>query len=507
MSAADVDPVRATTALTESLAYARAPATPLPRAAPRGVRIAAWATLGLLWLYLAGVATFYVDCRMPDFEFFYAAGRSLVERGTLDAGYDVLTPELIAFRARFVPSYAERVPGHIEPRGKLDWYLPFVPRLMTLFAWMPYPYAGRAWLLLNLAATIATVRLLGREVMGLPPRDWPVVQLLPFGLLMLFWYWEFRLNQIDALTLLLLVGSFVCWQRGRERVAGLWLGLAVLLKVTPGLLVLWFALKRQWRTVGVALATCVLAGPVGDALTFRSETVSLYRSWVRNAVAHGSPRALILAERETDWRNQGLGAVLSRWLHPTNYNTRFDNDPRINNNYPPLFMNVAGLSRGQVAGLATAIAAASVLGLVVLARSPARDLSPWQLRFEWALFVLAMLWLMPVMRRYHMVWTLPAVSVLAAGIHYARHTQRRWWWQLGLIGLLLVPAAEILTTVRRIEAAGALQFAVLALAIPLVALLVLMRRDPGALPHDVFAPTCAAEQVPATAEATGSGHG
>ena len=149
---------------------------------------------------------------------------------------------------------------------------------MTLVAWLPQKQAGLVWLVLNVAAMFATLRLVGRHLVSLPPQDWPVTQLVPFFVLFLFWWWEFRLNQINNLTLLLLLGGFVCWQRGQHRASGLWLGLAVLIKVTPALLLVWFALKRQYRVVGAGAAddcagrsdgrpSCVWAGADGRQLS------------------------------------------------------------------------------------------------------------------------------------------------------------------------------------------------------------------------------------------------
>ncbi len=448
--------------------------TAVPHACPQEPPIASRAVRGLCLLALLGAAAWFaqigglhVQLHDPDFEYFYKGGAWLLERGQLDPGYDV-------------------VDGRVERRGMLDWYWPCVPRLMSLFALLPYEAAGFTWLGLNLVALLATLRLVGRHLTGLPPQDWPVTQLVPFVLLLFYWRWEFFLNQINTLTLLLMTGSFVCWQRRQRWVSGFWLGLAVLLKVSPGLLVLWFVLKREYRTVAAAVATVALAGPVADLPALGPEqTAAAYRTWLDKAVTTGSHRGLILAQRETDWRNQGLGVVLSRWLHPTNYSTRFDNDPRLAQADEPQTMNVVNLPLVSVANIATAVAAVSLLGLLWLARRPARCLSAWQLRFEWALFLLALLWLMPVMRRYHMIWALPAISLVCAGIHYRGWTNR--WTAGALAALAGVALAEVGLIWRGVEARGVIVGSVLVLALPLIAMLMRLARG-GALAEPLFAP-------------------
>jgi hypothetical protein len=463
------------------------PALPL---APPWIRRLCLLVLAGVIAWFAQVGGLQIALGNPDFEYFYKAGAWLLNHGTLDRGYDV-------------------VGGHLQPRGTLDWYWPCVPRLMTLFALLPFQVAGFVWLGANLAAMLSTLRLMGRHLSGLPPQDWPVTQLLPLLLLTPYWLWEFRLNQIDNLTLLLLVGTMVCWQGGRRRLAGFWLGLAVVLKLTPGLLVLWFVLKRQFRTAAAALLTVALAGPVADLIALGpAQTVAAYRAWTDHALTRGSHRGLILMQRETDWRNQGLGAVLSRWLHPTSYNTRFDNDPRIRSDeadLPPRTLNVLSLPLSTVATISTIIVVATLAGLLWLARRPAGQLTLWQLRFEWALFILVMLWLMPVMRRYHMIWALPTLSLLAAGVHY--RGRANGWSKFALLCMAVAWVAQITLLYRPLEAAGTILASVVVLAAPLVAMLVRLGRRPAALTAPFFAgphparPGAAGDPPTGTAEA------
>lgn len=422
--------------------------------------------LGYLGTY-GGLAVYY---HSPDFEYFYNAGHWLVHHGVFDPGFD------------------RAAEGAIVRRGTLDWYLPFVPRLMSLLGWMPFWLAGGVWLALNLALLVALLRMMGRNLTGLPPQDWPVTQVLLVVLLILFWSWEFRLNQINTLTLFLVVASFVLWQRGQASVAGFWLGLAVLLKVTPGLIVLWFALKRQWRVVLAAAATFLAAGPLSDVLAFGGRaTVEIYQGWFQRALGAASHSGLIRQQREMDWRNQSLSAVASHWLHPTDFSTHFDNDPRMRYGGDVETINVVSLSRETIVRLVTAVVLISLGGLVWLGRRPARAMTTWELRLEWALFVAATLWFMPVMRRYHMIALTPLLAVLAACVHHVGHRAR--WSQATIVCTGFVVVAQLCVLTRWVsgshlfEGAGVLLLCVPALAAPAIALRVLLARNPSYLPE------------------------
>jgi hypothetical protein len=150
---------------SDVIAAACCPSPPSPPTAPRRVRLLSALLLYGIVLGLGCVAAKHIYWRHPDFEYFYDSAAWLAQHGSLDPGFD-------------------RVAGRIIPRGTLEWYLPFVPRCMSILTPLPHEAAGYLWVLLNLAALIATLRLLGRHLSGLPPRDWPVTQLVPFLLLL-----------------------------------------------------------------------------------------------------------------------------------------------------------------------------------------------------------------------------------------------------------------------------------------------------------------------------------
>lgn len=445
-----------------------------PDGAPRSLRLLCLVVILLLIPFFCHYSRMAISRQAADFEYFYKAARWLLDRGGMDGGYD-LAPG-----------------GGMIPRGSIEWYLPFTSRLFTLLAWMPHDVAGYTWMTLNASMLLALLWLLGRYFTDLPPRDWAVNTILPLIFTAVFWHWEFRLNQTDLLTLLLLTGSFICWRNGRHAVGGLWLGIAILLKLTPGLLAIWFLLKRQYRVVAVAGLVALAFGPLADLVVFRPDHVTdVYRSWFRSAIVKGSHTGLILEQREIDWRNQSLSAVASRWLHPTTYDLHFDNDPRIRVDTRDLKINIANLSRPTIVNIVLAVAACSALGLFWLARRPASQMTPWELRLEWALFVLAMLWLMPVMRRYHLIWAFPTIVILGAALN---HVGLRSLWSKWALGTtILVMCAQVVIGFQEyidanlLEAAGIFLAAVFLLSLPSITMLTHLARLPRAERERIFA--------------------
>ena len=81
---------------------------------------------------------------------------------------------------------------------------------------------------------------------------------------------NFHHLNIETILLALVVAAAADLSGGHPARAGLWAGLATALKVFPGLLLLYFAVRRQWKALGVAIAaaggaTLVALVPLGPA--------------------------------------------------------------------------------------------------------------------------------------------------------------------------------------------------------------------------------------------------
>jgi hypothetical protein len=200
-----------------------------------------------------------------------------------------------------------------DPYGPGHWFPtpPFVLMMLVPLTKLGYTGAGVVWAVLKIvgfvAAMGALISELNREGFGVPVGvlamaglfSWrPIIGDLQHGnlnIFMMVWIaltWTFYLRKNDAL-------------------AGLFLGLAIVTKVTPGLLLLYFLYKRAWRVCGGAvlgLLLFVLVVP-GLYLGF-ARNVELLRSWFDMLVAPFALHGYATLEIE----NQSLYGVVLRLL-------------------------------------------------------------------------------------------------------------------------------------------------------------------------------------------------
>ena len=131
---------------------------------------------------------------------------------------------------------------------------------------MPLAAARLAFLAVNHVALLATAALTWRMVRpAMPPAVWlglvlGVVALLdPFLL-------AFRLGQVDLVIGLALAAAAYRLRNGDDAWAGACIGIAAMLKIAPGLLVLYLLWRGRWKALGGLVATVLAVGFLSLAL-------------------------------------------------------------------------------------------------------------------------------------------------------------------------------------------------------------------------------------------------
>ncbi len=206
----------------------------------------------------------------------------------------------------------------------------------------------------------------------------------------------------------MMVGGLYAVWIGRERLGAVWLGLAIALKVTPGLFLLFFVWKRQWRLAAyTACFAClwialpmVWMGPV----SWWDHQVT----WTR--IAAGSVVGLkteYTTINEDNIRNSGLNPGLMRYLvtlspdHPLRKND-------------PGYIPVLDLAPPQ----ARAIVVAASMGLLVVFGWQTRKSVGGRSDPEWVkesgAVLLLMLFLSPLTWIQHLPWLIPALYWIVA---------------------------------------------------------------------------------------------
>lgn len=127
------------------------------------------------------------------------------------------------------------------------------------------------------------------------------------------------LVQLDILTLFLVLCTYLLHRRGYNTAAGLPLALAIAIKPTVGVVLLFFAWKRRWRILAVTVATVVLLTGLGFCVVGWArfpdylEVVQLWSSGALLVFPHNqSVRGLALRAFTTNAYNQPLHVV--PWL-------------------------------------------------------------------------------------------------------------------------------------------------------------------------------------------------
>ncbi|MBS0204392.1 MAG: DUF2029 domain-containing protein [Planctomycetes bacterium] len=141
--------------------------------------------------------------------------------------------------------------------------------LITLpFGLLQYTDAFVIWNILSLAALAAALALIAWEL-ELRPSLWTALPIVTVLLVCRPVHANFFLGQWNAVLLLLITAAWVMDRRDRSVLAGVFAGTAAVIKVFPGLLILYFLLRRNWNGVsgwfaavtGWTIVTVLVLGP------------------------------------------------------------------------------------------------------------------------------------------------------------------------------------------------------------------------------------------------------
>ena len=384
--------------------------TPATNATPRGgfSRYAPWVGITLLLAAVATVSFIRADAGRFDFQHFYLDARYVWQHGELNP--DLENPDKLL-------------------RRQLPFYLPTVPLMLSLAAsggpkiaaivWaagQTLSLAVALWLLSRWRRTAASSRSGG---------------LLPVACILSAYaiYEAAKFNQLTLPILALLVGAFTGLERGRPMRAGALFGLAAVVKLLPGLFVVWLVLKRQWKALGAMLVTAAAVTSLPPLVVFGpSRTVQYHRQWLEHNLEGAPAQSMAtddasnehLDDHFIDRRNQALPLVLTRLFSP-------DHPKRVS--YQPVT-----LSTSTCVWLARGILGVLLLGLIWRTRRPWRLLTHSERQVEFAVYLLGMIVFSPLVRQYYLAWALPALLLFVRLVRSDREQLRSASRQLHRVG-------------------------------------------------------------------------
>lgn len=184
----------------------------------------------------------------------------------------------------------EMVKAYVDSDTVVNWahpapHTPVTAVLSTPLAALPYEAAAFLWLISELALVVVCWGLFFRW--WDEPIPWPtraVLVLLSFSLGPLIQ--ELWFGNLSLILLAILLAAWLALREGRDFAGGLWLGLAIAIKLTGWPIGVWLLLKGRWKAV-VAAGGVVLGLHLIAMLAMGPEHVLDYYLRVGPAIARG----------------------------------------------------------------------------------------------------------------------------------------------------------------------------------------------------------------------------
>ena len=243
-----------------------------------------------------------------DFEVYYTAGQSLLYGQNSDGGQgrtDLYSEDFASGRV-------------------MDYRYPpfFLIALIPLWA-LPAKPAAFVWLLLSALSITACVMILDRATTAFPLEGkkykaaaWVITALIVAQYFVMVVHY----GNAHLIAISLLFGALYSFLRKRLPLAGLLMALAITIKLTPLILLPYFAFKKQWRLlalIGLFLAAINLLPSFYFGFGKNTE---LLKSWYSHVVADQE-------FHETNGPiNLSLKGEMRRYLTEVDYNSRVDGD-------------------------------------------------------------------------------------------------------------------------------------------------------------------------------------
>ena len=189
--------------------------------------------------------------------------------------------------------------------------MPFVVMLLTPMAYLSPQAAAIVWNILKLLALVATVLMAVRMVNhnGLRMPDWIV------GLAMLwalaFLMGDIRHGNTNIFVLTAITLHLWLYRKGKDWLSGGALALAICLKMTPALFILYWLYQRSWKVLAATMLMLITFAVVVPVAAIGPQQYSrMTGDWLRNLIQPGLVKG--------DWYpihiNQSLSGVAGRYL-------------------------------------------------------------------------------------------------------------------------------------------------------------------------------------------------
>jgi alpha-1,2-mannosyltransferase len=228
----------------------------------------------------------------------YFAGRSGSDPTIYSNDFNVYyhaAREIIAGRDPYQHSLGEWTPY---------LYPPLLAELIIPLAVLRLPFAAYVWFLISGASVAAAAWMTARLVTESRPLNWVIV-VCPVLIVFRFVLDNFDLGQVNTIVSALAVAHVFLYGRGKRTLSALALAVAVSIKLTPAVLLLYHVAKLRWRFV-ITCVVLLFGITVLSALPLRGGEVEAFRTFANRTVNNEQGYNL------ADSGNQSLRGLIAR---------------------------------------------------------------------------------------------------------------------------------------------------------------------------------------------------
>ncbi len=208
------------------------------------------------------------------------------------------------------PVSAAGEPGDYGP-AYMHPNTPLVLLLLTPFAYLPVEAMALAFNLLKLAAIAAAVAMTASLAShaGRRPPGWVLLLGVAWAAMPIIG--DIQHGNTNTFVLALIVLHLWLFRRGREVACGLPLAVAICLKLTPALFLLYWLGQRKWKLTGAAAGWLLVVGAALPAAAMGpTRFARATRTWYENIIGPG----LVDGSWYPEHINQSLSGVVSRYF-------------------------------------------------------------------------------------------------------------------------------------------------------------------------------------------------
>lgn len=337
-------------------------------------------SLVLICVVAIAILGLFIIRNLIDFPVYYAAGRSLIHGRT-----DLYSPDFAIGRL-------------------MDYRYPpfFLTALVPLWL-IPYPVAAYIWYLLSVLEIAGCVLIVARIFPALRERK---IMWLPVALAVAqYFVMVLHYGNAHLLAVFLLLSSLYLVLQRKTLWAALLMALAITIKLTPILLLPYFALKKQWNfLIGVVAFLIVIDLAPSAHFGFR-RNAELLATWYRHVVSSQE------FHEDNGPVNLSLKGQLRRYLTDVDYSQRVDGDV----DYAAV--NLASVSREHAVELWAVIAGVLFSGVMFLIWWARQGFGKPATSLDLALMICLILMIGPLTSKIYFIallWPVASLVSLAA---------------------------------------------------------------------------------------------